>query len=66
VSQEPGQNALQQGRSMVVAVVAEKPTVGRDLAQVLGATRRGVGTLSGNGYVVSRLPLSPLVESVYR
>jgi DNA topoisomerase-3 len=38
---------------MTVAVVAEKPSVGRDLAQVLGATRRGDGTLSGNGYVVT-------------
>jgi DNA topoisomerase III len=38
---------------MTVAVVAEKPSVGRDLAEVLGATRRGVGTLSGNGYVVT-------------
>jgi DNA topoisomerase III len=38
---------------MTVAVVAEKPSVGRDLANVLGATRRGDGTLSGNGYVVT-------------
>jgi DNA topoisomerase III len=38
---------------MTIAVVAEKPSVGRDLAQVLGATRRGEGTLSGNGYVVT-------------
>ncbi len=38
---------------MTVAVVAEKPSVGRDLAHVLGATRRGAGTLSGNGYVVT-------------
>jgi len=38
---------------MTIAVVAEKPSVGRDLAHVLGATRRGDGTLSGNGYVVT-------------
>jgi DNA topoisomerase-3 len=38
---------------VTVAVVAEKPSVGRDLANVLGATRRGDGTLSGNGYVVT-------------
>lgn len=38
---------------MTVAVVAEKPSVGRDLAKVLGATRRGDGTLSGAGYVVT-------------
>jgi DNA topoisomerase-3 len=38
---------------MPVVVVAEKPSVGRDLARVLGATQRGEGTLSGNGYVVT-------------
>ncbi len=38
---------------MTIAVVAEKPSVARDLAQVLGAHRRGAGTLSGNGYVVT-------------
>ncbi|MEY2933925.1 MAG: hypothetical protein RL033_4674, partial [Pseudomonadota bacterium] len=38
---------------MTVAVIAEKPSVGRDIAQVLGATRRAEGTLSGNGYVVT-------------
>ncbi|HET7540268.1 MAG TPA: DNA topoisomerase 3 [Polyangiaceae bacterium] len=38
---------------MTIAVVAEKPSVGRDLALALGATRRGEGTLSGNGYVVT-------------
>ena len=38
---------------MTVVVVAEKPSVGRDLARVLGATQRGEGLLSGNGYVVT-------------
>ncbi len=38
---------------MTIAVVAEKPSVGRDIAHTLGATRRGDGTLSGNGYVVT-------------
>ena len=38
---------------MTVAVVAEKPSVARDLAQVLGAERRGGGAWSGNGYVVT-------------
>src|SRR6187399_2164742 len=38
---------------MTIAVVAEKPSVGRDLAHVLGATRSDRGTLSGNGYVVT-------------
>ena len=36
-----------------VAVVAEKPSMARDIARVLGATGRGAGTLSGNGYVVT-------------
>src|SRR6188768_3219598 len=40
-------------RSMTIAVVAEKPSVARDLALSLGATRRSEGTLSGNGYVVT-------------
>src|SRR3954464_5037113 len=36
-----------------VAVVAEKPSVARDIARVLGATKRGEGYLHGNGYVVT-------------
>ncbi|HEX2224462.1 MAG TPA: DNA topoisomerase, partial [Thermoanaerobaculia bacterium] len=38
---------------MTVAVVAEKPSVARDLARVLGASGRGEGCLQGNGYVVT-------------
>ncbi|MEO1368943.1 MAG: toprim domain-containing protein, partial [Acidobacteriota bacterium] len=38
---------------MSIAVVAEKPSVGRDLARVLGATRRMEGCLHGNGWVVT-------------
>ncbi len=38
---------------MTVVVVAEKPSVARDLARVLGATSRGEGTISGNGYVIT-------------
>ena len=38
---------------MTIAVVAEKPSVGRDLAKVLGATKKGEGYLQGNGYVVT-------------
>jgi hypothetical protein len=37
----------------VVAVLAEKPSVARDIAKVLGATTRGEGYLQGNGYVVT-------------
>ncbi len=40
------------GRS-TVAVVAEKPSVARDIARVLQATAPGEGYLHGNGYVVT-------------
>src|SRR6202044_527423 len=36
-----------------IAVVAEKPSVARDIAKVLGASARGEGYLHGNGYVVT-------------
>ena len=35
------------------AVIAEKPSVARDIAKVLGASNRGKGFYSGQGYVVS-------------
>ena len=38
---------------MTVLVVAEKPSVARDIAQVLGAHTRGNGFLSGAGYIVT-------------
>src|SRR5271165_2872037 len=38
---------------MTLAVVAEKPSVARDIAQVLGARERGEGCLRGGGYVVT-------------
>ena len=38
---------------MSIAVVAEKPSVARDLARALGARQRGEGYLHGNGYVVT-------------
>ncbi len=38
---------------MAVAVVAEKPSVARDIARVLEAGTRGEGRLTGNGYVVT-------------
>ena len=38
---------------MAVAVVAEKPSVARDIARVLGAGSRGDGILTGNGHVVT-------------
>lgn len=36
-----------------ILVVAEKPSVARDIARVLGASARGEGCLSGNGYMVT-------------
>jgi DNA topoisomerase-3 len=36
-----------------VAVLAEKPSVARDIARVLGANAKGDGYLHGNGYVVT-------------
>jgi DNA topoisomerase-3 len=38
---------------MSVAVVAEKPSVARDIARVLKAAKRGEGFLHGEGYVVT-------------
>src|SRR6476619_2183383 len=37
----------------ILAVLAEKPAVARDIARVLGADQRGEGYLQGNGYVVT-------------
>ncbi len=38
---------------MSTAVLAEKPSVARDIARVIGARRRRDGYLEGNGYLVS-------------
>ncbi len=42
-----------QGSSNLSAVVAEKPSVARDIANALGASRRNEGYFSGNGMVVT-------------
>src|SRR6185436_2557519 len=39
--------------SGTIAILAEKPSVARDIARVLGATTKGDGYLHGNGYVVT-------------
>ncbi|HLJ47916.1 MAG TPA: DNA topoisomerase 3 [Bryobacteraceae bacterium] len=36
-----------------IAVLAEKPSVARDIARVLGATKQGDGYLHGNGHIVT-------------
>jgi DNA topoisomerase-3 len=41
------------GPSKRTAIVAEKPSVARDIAAVVGATKRGDGFIEGNGYVVT-------------
>ena len=38
---------------MPKVVLAEKPSVARDIARVLGARQKGNGQLSGNGYIVT-------------
>jgi DNA topoisomerase-3 len=44
---------MQASESGTTAVVAEKPSVARDIARVLGAEQKGQGYLQGNGYVVT-------------
>jgi DNA topoisomerase III len=39
--------------SGTIAIRAEKPSVARDIARVLGATNKGESYLHGNGYVVA-------------
>lgn len=39
--------------SSTIAVLAEKPSVARDIARVLGASKKGDGFLYGAGYVVT-------------
>ncbi len=38
---------------MTTAVLAEKPSVARDIARALGVRKRGSGFLYGNGYAVT-------------
>ena len=44
---------MSSSESSTVAVLAEKPSVARDIARVLGANKRGEGFLYGGGYVVT-------------
>ncbi len=44
---------MSEQESGTIAVLAEKPSVARDIARVLGADKRGNGYLQGNGYVVT-------------
>ena len=38
---------------MTIAIIAEKPSVARDIARVLGAKKRGDGFLHGNGWAIT-------------
>lgn len=40
-------------KALTTAVVAEKPSVARDIAAVLGASKRGEGYFEGGGYIVT-------------
>ena len=44
---------MSRSESSTTAVLAEKPSVARDIARVLGADKRGDGYLQGGGYVVT-------------
>jgi DNA topoisomerase III len=46
-------DSVPQRQGMTVAIVAEKPSVARDIARVVGASKRGEGYLYGGGYVVT-------------
>ena len=38
---------------MIICIIAEKPSVARDIARIVGANNRQDGFLEGNGYVVT-------------
>jgi DNA topoisomerase-3 len=44
---------MKANETSTIAVLAEKPSVARDIARVLGVDKRGEGYLQGNGYVVT-------------
>ena len=37
----------------MIVLIAEKPSVAKDIARIIGATQRNDGYLSGNGYMVT-------------
>ena len=38
---------------MTTCIIAEKPSVARDIARIVGANSRQDGYLEGNGYIVT-------------
>jgi DNA topoisomerase-3 len=51
--EEPAGRRAARGGALTTAVIAEKPSVARDLAAVLGAGRQDRGALVGGGYIVT-------------
>ncbi len=49
----PAATKIESLATNTIAVLAEKPSVARDIAKVLGASSRGEGYMHGNGYVVT-------------
>jgi DNA topoisomerase-3 len=49
----PSMDSQSAAGTLSVAVLAEKPSVARDIAGVLGARTRGEGYLHGSGYIVT-------------
>ena len=45
-------------------VIAEKPSVARSIAEVIGAAENHDGYMEGNGYVVSWLPV-PIPQLIF-
>ena len=37
----------------MIALIAEKPSVAKDIARIIGATQKNDGYFSGNGYMVT-------------
>lgn len=44
---------MQSDRAGAVAIIAEKPSVARDIARVIGASKKGEGYLHGGGFIVT-------------
>ena len=46
-------NGLNFIQTDMIAIIAEKPNVGKDIARVVGADKKNDGYCSGNGYMVT-------------
>ena len=50
----------------MIAIIAEKPSVGMDIARVVGADTRNDGYCSGNGYMVTAAEDLPMLPDPFR